>query len=172
MEKEFYLLELILKKHKISYQINKQNQSIEIGKYSGNNFTIILYFILALISLSILVYFQFGSLFLYLIPISSFLFGMNKLIGSRKANEYSKTISQNGITLFNKEGAITLDKSKIKAIESNVFFDDPSGSEGDLNLITNNDKTYLLFNLTNKNVKYLKDDLENLKRIISQILNL
>lgn len=176
MDKELYLLGLILKKHKINSTIDKSKKLVEIGKASGNNKDIVIYFGASIIIFAALLYlqiqFDFGRIFLYIIPVSSFFYGLNKYIGSQKANRFFKTISPEGITLKNKEDSIEISVKNILKIETVINVDDPSGSEGDLNIITSENNTHLLFNITGSNVKYLKDDLENLKRIINGILNI
>ncbi|WP_299683737.1 hypothetical protein [uncultured Dokdonia sp.] len=175
MDKELYLLGLILKKHKINSTIDASKKQVEIGKASGNNKDIAIYFGAAIIIFAALLFlqiqFNFGRVFLYAIPVSSFFYGINKYIGSQKANRFFKTISPKGITLKNKEDAIEIPAENILKIDTVINVDDPSGSEGDLNIVTSENKTHLLFNITGSNVKYLKDDLENLKRIINGILN-
>ena len=177
MDSKLDLLASVLKRHRVSHHIDKVKKQVDIMKSSGNKGMIVFYFVGAALSLIFLIFlnmkFNFHSFYLYLLPITAFSYGINKLVGSAGANKFKKVIRPEGILLVAKNGGIKeILPEVIKNIKIFIDVEDPSGLEADILLQTNTEEEHLLFRLSENNKRYLENDANTIKEVLELILGL
>lgn len=171
-EGQIKILELKLKRYKISFYYKKDTEEIIIGKSTNLNQKLIIGIIftsLAIISLLSIIFLRipYGRIINYILSGGLGAFGLKKIYEhySLKENSKEKIISEKGISIDN----VFYPKEELLEIGSKMEFDEEAGHFGYLYIQTYRRKEKII-TIFNQDYKFLKDDLTYFKKFFIEYL--
>jgi hypothetical protein len=180
LRKKLFVLDQMMKRHKIEADVNLDSAEIKIGKAKMSTQQVVIYFAIptVLLILMIVVHLSLdlGRLkiykFIYGLPITLLAYGANISLGNKDANATKKTFTKELCQIQGKKTVVTIPKDQIRELKTVLHTDDPSGLEGEVYLHTTESKKCLLFRIRGEKLNYLRDDLEKIKQTLNALWSL
>lgn len=180
LSKKLYLLEQMLKRHKISAEIDREAAVIKVGKAKMPITQIAIYFIIPVILFVGLliahVALDLGRLrvykFFYGLPITLIAYGANIYLGNKGANKTRKILTADACEIIGKKTSIKVPREEMSIVKTVLHTEDPSGLEGEVFLHTTKGQKCLLFRIRDEKMNYLRDDLLKFEDVLNELWGL
>lgn len=171
LKKKLFVLDQMLKRHKIEAEVNLETAQLRVGKVKMPWTQIAIYFVFPIILFVSMVFIHLSLdlgrvkmfKFIYAIPITLIAYGINIVLGNKGASKTSKTLTPEECVVVGKKQSVTVHKNEMADVKTVLHTDDPSGLEGEVFLHTTNGKKCLLFRIRDEKLNYLRDDLDKIQ---------
>lgn len=180
LSKKLYVLDQMLKRHKIEAEINTETAEIKVGKAKMGANLILIYFVLPTILLAVMVALHLSLdlgrvkvyKFIYGLPLTLLAYGVNVYLGNKGANTTRKILTQDACQIIGKKKTETVVRSQMASVTTLMHTEDPSGLEGEVYLHTTDRKKCLLFRIRSEKLNYLRDDLDKMQDTLNALWQL